>query len=188
MLPRVLQPPLTELLLTSSLPVNTHGSFHQGNMTSISDDPIGYEDRSNSTPADSMEQDHATHRQSFTSIPLHAANPFLPKADCSKEPCLEDLYICSYMPTLSALVRQGQPGAGKGKALLAVNSELELVHKLVPAMANHSTISGDAATCAGALQALENNTWVHLACHGKQDPTQPYDSHFDRWSFLQVLH
>ncbi|KAG1729596.1 CHAT domain-containing protein [Suillus occidentalis] len=131
----------------------------------------------------------------FTSIPLHAANPFLTKADRSKEPCLEDLYVCSYTPTLSALVRsrrlmkkhvtpsfvtigQGQPGAGKGKALLAVDSELELVHKLVPATASHTTISGDAATRAGALEALESNTWVHLACHGKQDPAQPYHSHF----------
>ncbi|KAG1824297.1 CHAT domain-containing protein [Suillus variegatus] len=132
----------------------------------------------------------------FTSIPLHAAHPFQTKADRSgKEPCLEDLYICSYTPTLSALIRsrqlmkkrvppsfvaigQGQPGAGKGKALLAVDSELELVHKLVPATANRTTISGDAATRAGALEALQQNTWVHLACHGKQDPEQPYDSHF----------
>ncbi|KAG1737594.1 CHAT domain-containing protein [Suillus occidentalis] len=131
----------------------------------------------------------------FTSIPLHAANPFLTKADRSKEPCLEDLYVCSYTPTLSALVRsrqlmkksatpsfvtigQGQPGAGQGKALLAVDSELELVHKLVPATASHNTISGDVATRAGALKALEENTWVHLACHGKQDPAQPYHSHF----------
>ncbi|KAG1850393.1 CHAT domain-containing protein [Suillus subalutaceus] len=131
----------------------------------------------------------------FTSIPLHAAHPFQTKADGSKEPCLEDLYICSYTPTLSALVRsrqmmkrrvapsfvtigQGQPGAGKGKVLLAVDSELELVHKLVPATAKRTTVSGDAATRAGALQALEENTWVHLACHGKQDPTQPYNSHF----------
>ncbi|KAG2108805.1 hypothetical protein BD769DRAFT_1643010 [Suillus cothurnatus] len=77
-----------------------------------------------------------------------------------------------------ATIGQGQPGAGKGKALLAVDSELELVHKLVPAAAKRITISGDTATRAGALQALEENTWVHLACHGKQDPTQPYDSHF----------
>ncbi|KAG2108781.1 CHAT domain-containing protein [Suillus cothurnatus] len=113
----------------------------------------------------------------FTFIPLHAAHPFQTKADGSKESCLEDLYICSYTPTLSALVRsrqmmkkrvtpsfatvgQGQPGAGKGKALLAVDSELELIYKLVPATAKRE------------------NTWVHLACHGKQDPAQPYDSHF----------
>ncbi|KAG2343054.1 hypothetical protein BDR05DRAFT_990020 [Suillus weaverae] len=131
----------------------------------------------------------------FTSIPLHAANPFQTKADRSKEPCLEDLYICSYTPTLSALIRsrrmmkkcvtpsfvaigQGQPGAGKGKALSAVDSELEFVHQLVPATANRTTISGNAATRAGALEALEENTWVHLACHGKQDPAQPYNSHF----------
>ncbi|KAG2345369.1 hypothetical protein BDR05DRAFT_960814 [Suillus weaverae] len=104
----------------------------------------------------------------FTSIPLHAAHPFQTRADRSKKPCLEDLYICSYTPTLSALIRSGrmmkkrQPGAGKGKALSAVDSELELVHKLIPATATHTTISGDAATRAGALE----------------DPAQPYDSHF----------
>ncbi|KAG1720183.1 CHAT domain-containing protein [Suillus occidentalis] len=131
----------------------------------------------------------------FTSIPLHAAHPFRTNADRSKEPCLEDLYICSYTPTLSALIRsrqmmkkcvsssfvaigQGQPGAGKGKALLAVDSELELVHKRVPETATRTIISGEAATRAGALEALQENTWVHLACHGKQDPTQPYNSHF----------
>ncbi|KAG1797114.1 CHAT domain-containing protein [Suillus plorans] len=132
----------------------------------------------------------------FTSIPLHAVHPFQTKADRSgKALCLEDLYICSYTRTLSALIRsrqlvkkrvppsfvaigQGQPGAGKGKALLAVDSELELVYKLVPATANCTTISDDAATRASALSALQQNTWAYLACRGKQDPTQPYDSHF----------
>ncbi|KAG2359469.1 CHAT domain-containing protein [Suillus spraguei] len=132
----------------------------------------------------------------FTSIPLHAAHPFLTKPDRSgKEPCLEDLYVCSYIPTLSALVRsrqmmkkrvpssfvaigQGQPLTGKSKELLAVDSEIELVRTLVPATVSRTTISGDAATRAGALQAFEENTWVHLACHGKQDHEQPYNSHF----------
>jgi CHAT domain-containing protein len=88
-------------------------------------------------------------------------------------------------------IGQGQPGAGKGKALFAVDSELELVHKLVPATANRSTISGDAATRTGALQALQENAWVHLACHDKQDPTQPYDSHFvmrdERLTLLDII-
>ncbi|KAG2149499.1 hypothetical protein BD769DRAFT_339113 [Suillus cothurnatus] len=65
-------------------------------------------------------------------FPLHAANPFLTKADRSrKEPCLEELYICSYTPTILALIRsrwmmkqcmapffvaieQDQPGARQG--------------------------------------------------------------------------
>ncbi|KIK37570.1 hypothetical protein CY34DRAFT_810181 [Suillus luteus UH-Slu-Lm8-n1] len=132
----------------------------------------------------------------FTSIPLHSAHPFRTNVNCSgKEACLEDLYICSYTPTLSALIRsremmkrrappsfvaigQGQPGTGKSKALLAVDSEIELVRKLVPMTVNRTTISGNAATRAGALQALQEDTWVHLACHGKQDQTQPYNSHF----------
>ncbi|KAG1869921.1 CHAT domain-containing protein [Suillus subluteus] len=131
----------------------------------------------------------------FTSIPLHAAHPFRTKADGRRELCLEDVYICSYTPTLSALIRsrqmmkkratpsfvvigQSSPGAGQGKALLTVDSELDLVRKLVPATANPITLSGDDATRAGALDALQRNTWMHLACHGKQDREQPYYSCF----------
>ncbi|KAG1740410.1 CHAT domain-containing protein [Suillus paluster] len=127
----------------------------------------------------------------FTSIPLHAAHPFR-----TKEPCLEDLYVCSYTPTLSALIRsrqmmktrtappsfvaigQSQPGAGQGTVLAAVDSELELVHKLIPPSVKFTTLSGDDATQAGALDALRCNTWAHLACHGKQDREQPYNSRF----------
>ncbi|KAG2338075.1 hypothetical protein BDR05DRAFT_1004497 [Suillus weaverae] len=147
--------PLPSVALTDLM---TQGSLHQGNTTSISDEPSGVEDGSNSTLADRAVPGRASH--------------------------------LSYTPTLSALVRsrqmmkkrvppsfvaigQGQPGTGKGKALLAVDSELELVHKLVPATANCTTISGDAATRAGALQASEENTWVHLymlAVHDIQTP------------------
>ncbi|KAG1850199.1 CHAT domain-containing protein [Suillus subalutaceus] len=131
----------------------------------------------------------------FTSIPLHAAHPFRTKADGRRELCLEDVYICSYTPTLSALIRsrqmmkkratpsfvaigQSSPGAGQGEALSAVDSELELVRNLVPTTVNPTTLSGDNATQAGALDALQHNTWVHLACHGKQDREQPYNSRF----------
>ncbi|KAG1835853.1 CHAT domain-containing protein [Suillus subalutaceus] len=104
----------------------------------------------------------------FTSIPLHAAHPFRTKADNSNlEPCLEDLYICSYTPTLSALIQTDDEAA-----LLAVDGELKLVHKLVPAIATRTIIFGKVATRVGALEALQENTWVHLACHG------PYNSHF----------
>ncbi|KAG2139385.1 CHAT domain-containing protein [Suillus cothurnatus] len=128
----------------------------------------------------------------FLSMQLH---PFERRQTDSSELCLEDVYICSYTPTLSALVRsrqmmkkratpsfvaigQSSPGAGQGEALLTVDSELELVRKLVPATANPTTLSGDDATRAGALDALQHNTWVHLACHGKQDQEQPYYSRF----------
>ncbi|KAG2127117.1 CHAT domain-containing protein, partial [Suillus clintonianus] len=132
----------------------------------------------------------------FTSIPLHAANPFRMTPDRSRKgPCLEDLYICSYTPTLSALIRarqamktratpsfaaigQCRPGAGQGDVLPAVDGELELVHTLVPPNVEFTNISKDEATQAGALNALRCNTWMHLACHGKQDLEQPYNSCF----------
>ncbi|KAG2136389.1 CHAT domain-containing protein [Suillus clintonianus] len=132
----------------------------------------------------------------FTSIPLHAANPFRMNAErTGKDPCLEDLYICSYTPTLSALIRarqamktrappsfaaigQSEPGAGQGDILPFVDSELEVVHNIVSSYVNFTHISGDNATQASALNALRCNTWVHLACHGKQDHEQPYNSRF----------
>ncbi|KAG2159229.1 CHAT domain-containing protein [Suillus bovinus] len=132
----------------------------------------------------------------FTSIPLHAANPFRMNADRSgREPCLEDLYICSYTPTLSALIRarqmtttrvtpsfaaigQDRPGARQGTVLAAIDSELELVHKHVPPTVKFTHLSGNEATQAGALEALRCNTWVHLACHGKQDYEHPSNSRF----------
>ncbi|KAG1755431.1 CHAT domain-containing protein [Suillus lakei] len=113
----------------------------------------------------------------FTFVPLHAADPFRTKTDRSgPEACLEDIYICFYMPTLSALI--SQPGPGQGGVLPAVDSELELVHELVPSNVKSTNLSGDGATQAGALEALQQNTWVHLACHGKQDHEQPYNSRF----------
>jgi CHAT domain-containing protein len=77
-----------------------------------------------------------------------------------------------------AAIGQSKPGAVQVKALLTVDSELELVRKLVPTTADLTTLSGDNATRAGALAALQENTWVHLACHGKQDREQPYNSCF----------
>ncbi|KAG1853201.1 CHAT domain-containing protein [Suillus subalutaceus] len=119
----------------------------------------------------------------FTSIPLHAAHPFRTKTDGRRELCLEDVYICSYTPTLSALIRSRQTMKKRVTSVIRRNrtkftGELELVRKLVPATANSTTLSGDDATRAGALDALQHNTWVHLACHGKQDREQPYYSCF----------
>ncbi|KAG0704038.1 hypothetical protein DFH29DRAFT_1039426 [Suillus ampliporus] len=72
-------------------------------------------------------------------------------------------------------IRQSQPVAGKGTVLTAVDSELELVHKLVPSNVKFTSLSGDEATRA---EALRRNTWVHLPCYVKQDREQPYNSRF----------
>ncbi|KAG1817989.1 CHAT domain-containing protein [Suillus subaureus] len=75
-------------------------------------------------------------------------------------------------------IGQSSPGVGQGKALLTVNSKLGLICKLIPATVNPTTLSGNGAMRASALDALQCNTWVHLTCHGKQDHEQPYHSCF----------
>ncbi|KAG1786624.1 uncharacterized protein HD556DRAFT_1313376 [Suillus plorans] len=93
--------------------------------------------------------------------------PPAPCANAQRTPASAGMTRCLPFTVFGARRSQfGQPGAGKGKVLLAVDSELELVHKLIPATAKHTTIFGDAATRAGALEALQ------------QDPKQPYNSYF----------
>ncbi|KAG0708031.1 CHAT domain-containing protein [Suillus ampliporus] len=111
---------------------------------------------------------------SFTSIPLHAAHPSRTKADRSGAwKTMKTRATPSFMA-----IGQSQPGAGQGTVLATVDSELELVHTLIPPHIKFASLSGEEATQAGALEALRCNTWVHLACHGKQDREQPYNSRF----------
>ncbi|KAG1753593.1 CHAT domain-containing protein [Suillus paluster] len=110
-------------------------------------------------------------------------HPSRMKADgCERGLCLEDIYVCSYTPTLSALIRSRQTmethAQGKGRRLPLLTIELAFVHKFLPPNIKFTRLSGDKATQAGALEALRCNSWVHLACHGKQDHEQPYSSRF----------
>lgn len=75
-------------------------------------------------------------------------------------------------------IGQDYSSTGQGTVLAAVDSELELIHKHVPPNVKFTRLSGDEATQASALEALRCNTWVHLACHGKQDLVHPSNSRF----------
>jgi CHAT domain-containing protein len=112
---------------------------------------------------------------------------------------MPNIYVSSYTPTLSALIRsrrqnaskvasitpsfvsigQSKPNSKSGeRELEAVGAELELIKSLIPPSMSCSEVSGDEGTVSGATQALKTNSWVHLACHGKQDFVQPFDSSF----------
>jgi tetratricopeptide (TPR) repeat protein len=130
----------------------------------------------------------------LTSLPIHAAGPYHKGASN-----MPNIYVSSYTPTLSALIRSRRQNISKvasdtpsfvsigqskpnsrsgGRELEAVGAELELVKSLVPPSMACSEVSGDEGTVSGAIQALKTNSWVHLACHGKQDFVQPFDSSF----------
>jgi hypothetical protein len=67
-------------------------------------------------------------------------------------------------------IGQGQPSAGK--ALLAVDSKLVLVHKLIPANTIRTTISGDAATRVVKLD--RHFASKHLSAPRLSSEARPY--------------
>ncbi|KAG1823180.1 CHAT domain-containing protein [Suillus variegatus] len=108
---------------------------------------------------------------------------------------LSQLYISSYTPLLSALMKarrndkslsvsfgavgQDHP-AGYSFTLDNVEPELELVRSLlspIPTISFTKITSVD-ATRSRALRALQDNTWLHLSCHGIQEFHEPFKSAF----------
>ncbi|KAG2139214.1 TPR-like protein [Suillus clintonianus] len=126
----------------------------------------------------------------FTLLPLHAAGPYERGRDN-----LSQIYISSYTPTLATLVRArkrvsqyastqyfvaiGQANPDRGKELRHVAPELDAISQcLVPIVSSFTSLRDSHATVQGALDALNQNQWLHLACHGMPDRTQPFDSSF----------
>ncbi|KAG2127531.1 CHAT domain-containing protein [Suillus clintonianus] len=125
----------------------------------------------------------------FTLLPLHAAGPYEKNKNN-----LSDIYISSHTPTLATLIRArqrvsqevstqhfvaiGQANPDRGKELRHVAPELAIVaQRLRPVVSFTSLEDGD-ATVQGALDALNHNQWLHLACHGMPHRTQSFDSSF----------
>lgn len=126
------------------------------------------------------------------SLPIHAAGQYR-KGGSN----LPDTFVCSYTPTLTALIRarrvtsaihigpavlaisERNEDAGAGETILvSASQEVEELKKLVPKSLRHSELLDNAATPEAVLQALRDHTWVHFACHGVQEPAQPFYSHF----------
>ncbi|KIJ65422.1 hypothetical protein HYDPIDRAFT_110483 [Hydnomerulius pinastri MD-312] len=130
-----------------------------------------------------------------TFLPLHAAGPYR-----KGQNNLSHLFVSSYTPTLGALTRsrrsrlqcttgtpnfltigQANPHEGTDEAELTyVDDEVALVDSLVSSHTGmpHKTLSGASATAENALSSLASHSWVHLASHGKQDFSAPFNSSF----------
>ncbi|KIJ61308.1 hypothetical protein HYDPIDRAFT_42714 [Hydnomerulius pinastri MD-312] len=130
----------------------------------------------------------------FTTLPFHAAGPYRPR-----QKNLMGLYCSSYTPSLIALVRarsrlsadsesstppnvallgQALPDASQGQELQTVDEELHIVQSMLPPPMLADKVSGPEATRAAVIDAFRTHRWVHLACHGSQDPKNPFDSSF----------
>ncbi|KAG1787325.1 CHAT domain-containing protein [Suillus plorans] len=125
----------------------------------------------------------------FTLLPLHAAGPYEPK-----KKNLSDIYISSYTPTLMTLIRArrqvsrdvssqhfvaiGQGNPVNGSELKCVAPELAAVAQHVAPIVSFTSLEDANATVENALNALDHNQWLHLACHGMPNRKQPFESSF----------
>jgi CHAT domain-containing protein/tetratricopeptide (TPR) repeat protein len=127
----------------------------------------------------------------FSVLPLHAAGPYR-----KGEQNLPDLYISSYTPTLTALIRArrrnpsnsaneekrfvaiGQAKAAGESELLSVGAELVNIGQRVHGLATFTRIDGEESCTSRVVEELGKNGWVHLACHGLPDRKHPFESAF----------
>jgi hypothetical protein len=115
----------------------------------------------------------------FSVLPLHAAGPYR-----KGERNLPHLYISSYTPTLTALIRArrpdplnsatgrkrfiaiGQATAAGESELFSVGAELDNIRQCVDGLATFTHIDGEEACAPRVIDELGKNEWVHFACHG----------------------
>ncbi|KAG9123901.1 hypothetical protein FRC07_013568 [Ceratobasidium sp. 392] len=119
-------------------------------------------------------------------LPLHAAGLY-----DGTSPNAFDLVISSYTPTLSALLPQSNRAASPQAGVLAVGQanscgqpplpktidELAIIKKHAKATPYHQ-LDDALATVNATLGAMEEHSWVHLACHAIQNQANPSHSAF----------
>ena len=129
----------------------------------------------------------------FSVLPLHAAGPYK-----EGRHNLPDLYISSYTPTLTALIRARRPDPSNSttemKRFIAIGqsqaygfnqllfpsvcAELDNVGQHIEGLATFTRIDGEESCTSRVVEELGKNEWVHFACHGLPDREQPFESGF----------
>lgn len=134
----------------------------------------------------------------FAFLPIHAAGASYGSTDCTSS-----YVVSSYTPTLSALLsaRQkahairkadirmllaGVPHPCEGEQLQEVVNETRMIKATVPPKnliplppdADCSINPSASASAHDVISRLPEATFLHLACHGRQDPENALDSGF----------
>ena len=137
----------------------------------------------------------------FCSLPLHAMGP-IPSDDGEPRYFL-DLYVCSYTPTLSALMNSHHHGSSSlsfdrpsvllvaqpGKSLPTVGGEIEVVQALD---AEVTSLISETATPATVIDGFHHHQFVHFACHGTLEAGKPFKTGFElhgdaRLTLLEIV-
>ncbi|KAH9045835.1 CHAT domain-containing protein [Lactarius hengduanensis] len=136
----------------------------------------------------------------FCSLPLHAMGPI--PSDDGKKHYLLDLYICSYTPTLSALIQSRNRNSGSRSldrpsillvaqpdpSLPTVGGEIQVVQALGTKV---TSLVSEAATPAAVVDGFHRHRFVHFACHGTLEAGKPFDAGFElygeRLTLLEIV-
>ena len=121
----------------------------------------------------------------FCSLPLHAMGPI--PHDVGPPRYFLDLYVPSYIPSLSALIESRKPGSqaiGKPSILLVAQPDETLQEarkemKAVQAVDTQVTALFSArATPTTVLGNLRDHRFAHIVCHGILEPGKPFEASF----------
>ena len=123
----------------------------------------------------------------FCSLPLHAMGPI--PSDEGEPRYFLDLYICSYTPTLSALIQSrrrdsnlrpsDRPSillvAQPDPSLPTVGGEIQAIQALDTEVTG---LISEAATPATVIDGFHHHQFVHIACHGTLEAGKPFEAGF----------
>ncbi|KAH9057060.1 CHAT domain-containing protein [Lactarius deliciosus] len=125
----------------------------------------------------------------FCSLPLHAMGP-IPSDDGEMRYFL-DLYICSYTPTLSALIQSRNRDSGSRSSdrrpslllvaqpqpsLPTVGGEIQVVQSLDTEV---TSLISKAATPAAVVDCFRHHQFVHFTCHGTLETGKLFEAGFE---------
>ena len=124
----------------------------------------------------------------FCSLPLHAMGPI--PSDDGEMRYFMDIYICSYTPTLSALIQSrnrafGSQSSDRPSLLLiaqpdpslpTVQGEIQVVQALDTKV---TSLISEAATPATVVDGFHHHRFAHFACHGTLEPGKPFEAGFE---------
>ena len=133
----------------------------------------------------------------FCSLPLHAMGPIPGSSDDSEPRYFLDLYICSYTPTLSALIQSrhynkvsrssDRPSillvAQPDSSIPTVRGEIQVIQALGTDV---TSLISEAATPATVIDGFRHHGFVHFACHGALEPGKPFEGGFELYGDVRL--
>ena len=124
----------------------------------------------------------------FCPLPLHAMGPI--PSDNGEPRYFLDLYICSYTPTLSALIQSHRRDSNSRSSdrpsillvaqpdpsLPSVEEEIQVIQDLDTEV---TSLISEAATPATVVDGFHRHEFVHFACHGTLEAGKPFEARFE---------